>query len=514
MEPRLRAVCDLLVPGVREGSGLHEYDGEIADLSPAGVDTALARLRVGSPLPAAHDEAHLTAFENGLRVAYGEYAAHRRNPLVHLDNLDLACYDRPYAPEAERAEARSQHLRRWPDAVDMAIASLDAVSAPVAESLLEATKGLAAGLDADAGPDEAAALAAHARLVAHVAHAAETGDPDPSVGGRTLARLMGAPEGLEVDLDDIADRADAERDRLRAMLDEACRALDPTATTPELVASLQRDHPDAADVLDEARALTAEVLAFSSERRLAPYLDGVCEVGPAPESRRWAVAMMSWSAPGEPDGPSWYHVTPPDASWPAEDVESWLEVFSRTTLPAVTVHEVAPGHFAHGRALRRASTPVRRLLHSMAFAEGWAHYVEEVCVEEGFRAGDPRYAIGVCVEALVRVTRLACALGLHTGAMTVPEAATRFTEDAFLSGQAALSEARRGTFDPTYGCYTWGKLAILELREEARARWGTGFGLPRFHTAMLALGSPPLGLLGAALDEVVPFDTPASRAGS
>jgi hypothetical protein len=84
--------------------------------------------------------------------------------------------------------------------------------------------------------------------------------------------------------------------------------------------------------------------------------------------------------------------------------------------------------------------------------------------------------------------------------MTVAEAARRFEQDAFLAGQAALAEARRGTFDPTYGRYTWGKLEILDLRERARRDWGAGFDLPRFHAAMLELGAPPLGLLPYALN--------------
>jgi uncharacterized protein (DUF885 family) len=174
-------------------------------------------------------------------------------------------------------------------------------------------------------------------------------------------------------------------------------------------------------------------------------------------------------------------------------------VFSDTTLPGITVHEVAPGHFSHGRAIRRAPTDVRRTLHSEAFVEGWAHYAEELCVEEGFCAGDPRFAIGVWLEALVRVTRLACAIGVHTAGMSVEEAAHRFEADTHIAGQAALAEAARATFDPTYGRYTWGKLEIMALRERARAAWGSGFSLPRFHGALLELGSPPLGLLDTAL---------------
>jgi uncharacterized protein (DUF885 family) len=98
------------------------------------------------------------------------------------------------------------------------------------------------------------------------------------------------------------------------------------------------------------------------------------------------------------------------------------------------------------------------------------------------------------------VTRLASAIGVHTAGMTVEESARRFEADTHLAGPAALSEAARATFDPTYGRYTWGKLEILKLREQARKDWGTGFTLHRFHTAMMSLGSPPLGLLGTAIE--------------
>jgi uncharacterized protein (DUF885 family) len=175
-------------------------------------------------------------------------------------------------------------------------------------------------------------------------------------------------------------------------------------------------------------------------------------------------------------------------------------VFSRSSLPAITVHEVAPGHFAHGRCLRRVSGEARRTLQSDAFAEGWAHYVEELCLEEGFRAQDPRFAVGVAVGALQRVTRLAVSIGLHSGTMSVDEATARFAADAFIQGSAARAEATRATFDPTYGRYTWGKLEILALRDRARAAWGVGYSHRRFHAALLGLGSPPLGLIGHALN--------------
>jgi hypothetical protein len=500
MDARLRALADLSVPGSREGAGLHEYDGEIQDLSPAGVAAGLAALGDGDRYDDPHDEAHVAAFENSARVRFGELQLHRRNPLLHVDNLDLACYDRDYAPAAQRRVVRERHLARWPEAVEGALASLDAVAAPVAVATLGAVRGLAAGLDANRSTAEAAALEAHGRLVAHVEHAAAHGPVSAALGGPSLARLLGAAEAVDVDLAELGRQADAERDRLRAMLADACGRLRPGVPVAQIVADLMADHPGADAVLDEARALTAEVIAWTASRDLVPYSDGECLVGPAPESRRWAMAMMAWSAPGEDDGPSWYHVTPPDPSWPADEQEEWLAVFSRAALPGITLHEVAPGHFSHGRALRHAPTAPRRMLMSDAFIEGWAHYVEEMAVEEGFRAEDPRFAAGVAVEALVRVTRLACAVGLHTGELTVDDAAARFRTDAYLRGPAALSEAQRGTFDPTYGRYTWGKLALLDVREQARAAWGAGYSLPRFHAALLDLGAPPLGLVGTAVE--------------
>jgi hypothetical protein len=505
LTPRLRAVCDLDVAEQRESSGRHEYDGKIQDLSPAGVRAGLAALAAASaadqPIADPHDEAHLATFEERARVAFGRLQLHRRNPLYHLAQLDLACYDRDYAPAQQRDSARRMHLAAWPQAIEAAIDALDLVSAPVAASLVGAARGLAATIPA--GGDEraaAAARAAHSRLMTHLDRAAATGDPNAALGSAALTALMSSADGMPVDLGRLSERADAERDRLTARLAESCAQLDPGRPPLEVARELVRDHPDAGGVIEAARHWTQQAIAFTREKDLVPYHDGECLVGLAPESRRWAMAMLCWAAPGEAEGPSWYYITPPDPGWPEQEQEQWLEVFSATSLPGITVHEVAPGHFSHGRALLRAPSVVRRTLFSTAFIEGWAHYAEEVCVDEGFRADDPRFAIGVWLGALVRVTRLACAIGVHTAGMTVAEGARRFESDTALAGPAALAEARRATFDPTYGHYTWGKLEILGLRERAKKSWGAAFSLRRFHAALLDLGSPPLGLLQTAVD--------------
>ncbi len=505
LSPALRAYCDLQVSEVREYSGRHEYDGKVQDLSPAGVQSGLAALAASAaaeqPLGDRYDEAQLATFIRRTEVEYGELELHRQNPVYHLMNLDLSSYDREYAPAGDRDAARKAHLAAWPDAIDGALSALDRINAPVAQALSSAIAGLPAGIpaDADAGV-RSPALAAHARLMDRVERAAATGDPDPALGTSALSLLLSSSEAMAVDIGRLAERADAERDRLLARLAEDCAAIDASRPPLEVARHLVRQHPDASGVMAAARTWTARAIEFTRNHDLVPYHDGECLVGPAPESRRFAMAMISPAAPGEADAPSLYYITPPDPSWPQAEQEEWLEVFSDTTLPVITVHEVAPGHFSHSRAIRRVGTDVRRVLHSGAFVEGWAHYAEELCVEEGFLAGDPRFAIGVWLEALIRVTRLACSIGVHSAGLSVEEAARRFEADTHLIGPAALSEAQRATFDPSYGRYTWGKLEIMALRDKARRDWGAAFTLRRFHAAMLGLGSPALGLLGTAIE--------------
>ncbi|WP_131097441.1 DUF885 family protein [Streptomonospora litoralis] len=510
---RLRAIADLDVAGSRDEGGRHEYDGVIGDLSSEGVDDGLARLGEGDPFADGHDEAHARAAEEALRVELGELQLHRANPLRHIVELDLSCYEREYAPEPERRAARDRHLAGWPDAVDRAIAALDRVSAPAATAMVGAARGLAEGVpDRDVPADvRDAALSAHRRLVSHLERAQRDGRRDAALGGDALARLMGAGEALEVDLGSLAATAEAERERLMDRLRESAARIDPARDPMEVAREVVGERPDGGDVVAQARTWTGLALDFTRERDLVPYHDGVCTVQLSPPSQRWVVAALSLSGPAEPDSPAHFFVTPPDPQWSAEETADWLQLFSPASLAAISVHEVAPGHFSHNRALRRAPGEVRRSLFSSAFIEGWAHYAEEMCVEEDFgrfaedTLADPsftaaHYEIGVWSEALVRVTRLAAAIGVHTGETTVEQAARRFAADTPHAGSAALSEARRAAVDPTYGRYTWGKLAILDLRERARRAWGGGFSLRRFHTALLDLGAPPLGLIGTAVE--------------
>lgn len=186
---RVRAALELDYAKAREYVGLHEYDGRLQDLSPAGVATALRDLGRG-PLPDdPFDAAVMEIHEDGLRAWFEEAEVHRRDPLLHVRAMDVACYDREYASSAERRRAKELHLEAWPDAVDNAVMSLDRVPAPVATASLAAVRGLGEGVD-----DPRARIAVD-RFATHVEAAARDGDPSAALGPDLFLWLLGAARG-------------------------------------------------------------------------------------------------------------------------------------------------------------------------------------------------------------------------------------------------------------------------------------------------------------------------------
>ncbi len=495
LTPRLRALCDLDAAFLREYSGLHEeYDGTVIDLSPGGVRDRRDRLG-GAAFADPFDEAQVAATENAMRVRFGAVQQHRRDPWVHLEALDLSQYDRPYAPEADRDRARRQHLELWPDVVAGAVESLDLVHPAVAATFLAAVRGVAGSIP-DGDPAAPAAIAAAGRFADHLAGlAAQPAEDHQLLGGDLLRSLLGAEDLITAELDALLAMADSEEQRIRTILDDALLRLGATGPAVEAVRALKADHGDFAAVLTETQSAVDAATAFVTERGLIDVVDPDCEVAPAPESRRWGVARVSWRAPWESCGHSYFHVTPPDRSWTPQDADAWLRRFHRAAIPVVAVHEVTPGHCSHARAMAAAPTTVQRTLWSELFFEGWAHYAEEMCWEEGFAADDARYQAGMAMDALLRITRVRCAVGLHTGRMTLDEATELFVRDGFVDGPMARSEAVRGLWEPSFIRYTWGKVLLRRLRDQLRRDWGSDFSLARFHRELLAHGSPPVGLI-------------------
>ena len=505
---RLSNVHEFIVPTLRELAGLHEkYDGKVMDLSDDSVLSMLENIGTGKdPDMNGIERSHLQIYEQGIRFEYEELQVHKTNPFVHLDNLDVSCYDRDYESAAYRFEMKVKHLEAWRDAVDRAITTLTDVSAPMALAAIRTLDNMENGVLAEELPQltkDNAALALQ-RLRKHL----ETFSNDSSntrsaaLGREHLERYLGVFDGANFDVKETEAWAKQEVDRLHNLLREGIAKTQRLLKNPTLeLNDLLDDYPSMDEVYNEASKTISKARIFVEGKDILPPLGGSCIVGPAPPSRRWAMAMMSWNAPYERPAPAMYYITPPKESYSPSEVNEWMRVFSKTTLPAITVHEVIPGHFAHGQMLRTQNSDIARTLFSNSFVEGWAHYAEELMYEEGFMEEDPRFQVGVALEALVRVARVLSTIAQHANGRSVKYAATLFEEIAFLRGPAAYLEAERALFDPTYARYSLGKKEILKARDYAKSTLGTRFNLGKFHQALLHYGSPPLGLLTKITEE-------------
>jgi uncharacterized protein (DUF885 family) len=132
-------------------------------------------------------------------------------------------------------------------------------------------------------------------------------------------------------------------------------------------------------------------------------------------------------------------------------------------------------------------------MYTTANVEGWAHYAEQMMIDQGFGANDPKLRLAQLQEALLRDCRYVVAIKMHTQGMTVDEATRVFVDQGFQEQANAHEEALRGTYDPMYLAYTLGKMQIQALRDEYLA--STGRDLRAFHDAFVAQGGLPVAFI-------------------
>jgi uncharacterized protein (DUF885 family) len=205
---------------------------------------------------------------------------------------------------------------------------------------------------------------------------------------------------------------------------------------------------------------------------------------------------------------AYYYVTPVEAQWTEKEKEEWLTAFNYYTTDIVSIHEAYPGHYTQFLHLKdSAGTVIEKIFGSYAFVEGWAHYTEQMMIDEGFgKSASPtpteeevrraaRYRLAQSDEALLRLCRLCVSIQMHCRGMTVEEGTRFFQENCYYEEKPAREEARRGTYDPGYLYYALGKLEILRLREDFKRQEGSAFTLQKFHDRLLSRGMPPVPLL-------------------
>jgi uncharacterized protein (DUF885 family) len=285
----------------------------------------------------------------------------------------------------------------------------------------------------------------------------------------------------------------------RAQFIATAKKIDPNKTPQQVYATLAYAYPPPNKLLQKAQSDLVALRAFVVSHHIVTMpSDANIKVIETPPFQR-AFITAAEDSPGALETratQAYYYVTPPDPKWPPQRVRGFMAQFNNYQFPIISAHEVYPGHFTNFAIDRHLNLSlVRKTGFSSEFAEGWAHYSEQMMVDEGWGNGDPHVRLAQLEEALLRECRYVVGVQLHTGGWTLKQAENLFQTQCFQTPAVALEETMRGTQDPMYGYYTLGKLMILKLRADYKKKMGSAFTLEGFHDALLAHGDPPIPLL-------------------
>ena len=525
-------------PSMASRLGLHEYDGRLPSISQAALARRVSGLRqeldslesidtTALSVRSYYDHRILMAALQKELLELTELRWHETNPMEMLWHIDMSGYiQREYAPLEQRIEALTQALT----AVPTYLAELRSVmsgrlASPVLEASIEAYEGIAsfyendladvAGVLADGDLrerfDAARGLATEAvrGFVGHLKALRPYADASFAIGRDRFSALLKYGEMVDMPLERLLSIAEADLRRNLERFTEIAASIDAGRSPAEVMASIAADHPAADSLISETRDMLEDIRQYLIDNDIVSVPSEVrCQAVPTPSFMRWAFAALDFPGPYEEKATeTYYYVTPVEEHWSDDEKEQWLTSFNYATLRAVSVHEAYPGHYVHYLHTRNADSMISRVFGAYSFWEGWAHYAEQMMVEEGYLA-DSVNQLGQLMEALLRDCRFICAIRIHTQGMTVEEATRFFMDNAFLEELPARKEAMRGTFDPMYLNYTLGKLMILKLREDFLALKGDAFSLRRFHDEFLSYGAPPIPLvremmLGETQDDIL-----------
>src|SRR5947209_3688216 len=261
---------------------------------------------------------------------------------------------------------------------------------------------------------------------------------------------------------------------------------------------LSADHPTEDDLIPAARRTIEKIRQFLVDHHIVTIPS---EVRPTvletpPYARNGGFASMDTPGAFETKATeAFYYVTPVEKDWDAKHREEHLRLFNRPVMQIITIHEAFPGHYIQFLYSKQFPTKTRKLTFCGSNVEGWAHYTEQMMVEEGYGGGGPKIRLAQLSEALLRDCRFVVGIKLHTQGMTVEQGAKFFEREAHQEPATAFEEARRGTYNPTYLYYTLGKLQIYKLREDYRRAKGSTFTLQAFHDEFVRQGSIPIKLI-------------------
>ena len=517
------------LPSQGTEDGFHQYDSKLEDRSRARIEARIAELKGFLARLQAMDRSRLSfddqidadAIEGQIRGQLLDQETLRnweRNPMGYA-GLPGSSADglikRDFAPAADRLRSLIARLKLVPAVYAAGKANLVNPPREFTDLALRISKGsvgyfagtVAAWAKDAAGSDAALAKEftdANGAVVAATRDFATWLEKDLlprskgsyAIGAANFLAKMKYDDRVEMSLGELLDKGEKQLAKDYAAFVETAKRIDPSKTPAQVMKSLSDDHPTAENLIPTVDRSVEDARRFLVQKDLVTIPS---EVRPRvqetpPFARSGSFASMDTPGAFETKATeAFYYVTPVETEWDAKHKEEHLRLYNPYVVSIIDVHEVWPGHYLQFLNAPKFPTKTRKLIFSGTNVEGWAHYSEQMMVDEGFGGGDPKYRLAQLQEALLRDCRYVVGIKLHTQGMTVEDGAKVFVEKGFQEPANGYEEARRGAYNPTYLYYTLGKLQIQELSDEYRAKKGAT--LKQFHDAFVAQGGLPIELV-------------------
>jgi uncharacterized protein (DUF885 family) len=532
-------------PTLGTSVGLHQYDTQLEDYSAANVQREVAALQEWEKKIAAIDTSALDAnpaadrdiLLNNIRGTLLQLQVIRgweKNPDNYSSGVTSSIFtlmERPYAPANTRLRAAVERERHIPQVFVDARKNLKNPPKIYTEIALEQIDGLVSFFQNDvpqafADATDTKAKADFATTNAAVVEALRSygawmksdllprSNGDFRYGADTFRKALAYNEMVDIPLDRLLQIGMDDLHKNQAEFARVAKEIDPKKTPQEELAELATIHPAPDRLLGAFHDEFDSLIAFIRSHKIISIPSDVQPTLEETPPFMRATTQASMDSPGPFEKGSTkalFNVTLPEAGWSKERVAEHMAAFNVGTIVSTGVHEAYPGHYVQFLWQSQFPSNIRKLLGANTNVEGWAHYCEQMMLDEGYGqpgtgAKDEREAklirLGQLQDALLRDARFVVAIRMHTGvggAMSFNDAVNFFVSDGYQSRGIGTMETKRGTSDALYLYYTLGKLEIMKLREDVRKKQGASFSLQTFHDNLMRQGPAPIKVIRKAM---------------
>lgn len=535
-------------PTLGTQAGLHQYDPQLEDYSSANIQKQIAALRLCEKKlmaidptaldvsPAADYAILLNSIRSNL-LTLEVIRPWEKNPDVYSSGITASAFtimSRAYAPAEERLRSLISREKQMPQTLMEARKNLKNPPRIYTEIALEQIDGLVSFFQSDVpsaflnrpndpvspetrGNFEKSNAAVIQALKDYGAwmksDLLQRSNGDFRFGAETFAKKLFYDEMVDIPLDRLLEIAYGDLHKNQAEFARIAKEVDPAKTPTEVLAELATMHPAPDKLLDSFRDTFDSLITFIDAHHIitipSPVQPALQETPPF--MRATTTASMDPPGPFEKHSTTaFFNVTLPEKGWTSEHLAEHMASFNVGTIISTSIHEAYPGHYVQFLWIPQLPSKVRKLLGANSNIEGWAHYTEQMMLDEGYAAAPPNATpaqtreanlirLGQLQDALLRDARFVSSIKLHTAQFTFDQAVEFFVKEGYQSHSVALVETKRGTADATYLYYTLGKLEIMKLRDDMRKKQGTAFNLQNFHNSFMRQGPAPIKIVRKAM---------------